>query len=169
MPAKALSSASDPLVDLLLHALDEAFDVSSWHGPNFRGAIRGVTAAQAAWRPGKGRHSIRELVCHVAYWKYAVRRRLLGQERGAFPLKGHNWFAREGRPDEAGWKADVALLMAEHRALRAAVAGLSAADLPVVPAEAKRPNVALIRGAAAHDLYHAGQVQLLKRLMPARR
>ena len=72
--------------DVLLRILDEAFDQRSWHGTNLRGSIRGLTPDAAAWRPAPGRHNIWELVVHAAYWKYAVRRRLLGEKRGSFPL-----------------------------------------------------------------------------------
>lgn len=61
---------------MLLDGLDEAFDKKSWHGPNLRGAIRGVTAAQAAWLPAGNGHNIWELILDAAYWKYAVRRKI---------------------------------------------------------------------------------------------
>jgi uncharacterized damage-inducible protein DinB len=142
----------------LLAALDEAFDKKSWHGTNLRGSIRGLSAAQAAWRPCAGRHSIWELVIHAASWKYAARRRLTGAKRGSFPEPGSNWFARPSQPDDAGWKKDVALLVSEHKLLRETVAGLDSAGLK------DRKKLHLIRGVVAHDLYHAGQIQLLKRL-----
>src|SRR5205807_1876418 len=67
-----------PQIEVLLDAIDLAFDHRAWHGPNLRGSIRGVTSREAAWRPGSGRHNIWELVVHAAYWKYAARRRLRG-------------------------------------------------------------------------------------------
>lgn len=81
---------------MLLELLDEAFEKRSWHGPNLRGVLRGVTAEQAAWRAAPGRHNIWELTVHAAYWKYAVRRRLLGEKRGSFALEGSNWIERPG-------------------------------------------------------------------------
>jgi hypothetical protein len=154
---------SAPGVTLLLALLDEAFDRRSWHGTNLRGALRRVTPAQITFRPGPGRHSIWELTVHAAYWKYAVRRRLSGEKRGAFALEGSNFFARPDGFDPGAWKADVTLLEAEHRALRARVGSLTEIDL----SRAVSAGVTigwLVRGAAAHDLYHAGQIQLLKRL-----
>ena len=50
-----------------LDAIDLAYDRRSWHGTNLRGSLRGVTAKQAAWRPGPDRHSIAELTVHAAY------------------------------------------------------------------------------------------------------
>ena len=153
-------------IAILVRALDEAFDRKSWHGTNLRGSIRGLTAGDAAWRPAPGRHNIWEIVVHAAYWKYAVRRRLLGEQRGTFAFKGSNWFERPAvRADrEVQWRSDVALLMETHASLRAAVARLSAADLLRRAAGGETTVRALVTGIAAHDLYHAGQIQLLKRL-----
>jgi hypothetical protein len=144
---------------MLLDGLDEAFDKKSWHGPNLRGAIRGVTAVQAAWRPAGERHNIWELTLHAAYWKYVVRRKILREKRGSFVFVGSNFFERpeSGAAAEVEWKRDIAILEAEHRKLRDIVAGL--------PARAFTPAMChLIRGAAAHDLYHAGQIRLLRRM-----
>lgn len=154
------------LIPLLVRALDEAFDRKSWHGTNLRGSIRGVSAAEAGWRPHPDRHNIHEQVLHAAYWKYTVRRRLLGEKRGSFPLKGSNWFRRpagEGDP-EAAWQADVKLLVEVHVSLRAAIAGLKEVELSRRAAGGSTPVLALVTGITAHDLYHAGQIQLLKRL-----
>lgn len=148
------------LVDLL----DEAFDHKSWHGTNLRGSIRRVRAELAAWRPAEGRHNIWEIVVHAAYWKYAVRRRLTGEKRGSFALLGSNWWARPQADDLDEWTRDVALLVGEHKRLRAAVEALPAARLSKRAPGSAFTYAALVRGAAAHDLYHAGQIQLLKRL-----
>ncbi|HLA76922.1 MAG TPA: DinB family protein [Vicinamibacteria bacterium] len=155
-----------PERDLLLSALDEAFERKAWHGPNLLGTLRRVNAAQAAWRPGPGRHNIWEIALHTAYWKYAVRRRLTGEKRGSFALSGSNWFRRD-RGDAKAWKSDLKLLAEEHRRLRQAVAGLDATDLPKKTGASRYSNAFVIRGIAAHDLYHAGQIQLLKRLQAA--
>ena len=142
----------------ILDLIDEAFDKKSWHGPNLRSSIRGVTARQAAWRAAPGRHNIWELTLHAAYWKYAVRRRITGEKRGRFVLPGSNFFSRPVEASEAAWKADVAILLAEHRDLRRVLV-----QLP--PKRWQDPKTLhLIRGIAAHDLYHAGQIRLLRRL-----
>jgi uncharacterized damage-inducible protein DinB len=150
--------------DALLALLDEAFDRKSWHGTNLRGSIRRVDAAQVVFRPGPGRHSIWELVVHAAYWKYAVRRRLGEEGRGSFALKGSNWFGRSNVFDVRAWNADCALLGDEHRRLRAAVTALTDRDLSRKAAGGQSTIGWLVRGAAAHDLYHAGQIQILKKL-----
>jgi len=153
-----------PLVGQLLSILDQAYDRPSWHGTNLRGSIRGLSPTQAAWRPSRGRHNIWEVVVHAAYWKYAAWRRLKGAPRGSFPLEGSNWFARPEALEMRAWRADVALLDATHRTWRSAVAALEDEDLRLMPRGSRVSTFALLSGVAAHDLYHAGQIQLLKRL-----
>lgn len=157
---------------LLLDLLDEAFDHKAWHGTTLLGSIRGVTESTAARRPGPGRHNIWENVVHAAYWKYAVRRRLTREKRGRFALAGSNWFVRPDEPGRAAaadggaprtFAADVQLLVAEHRALRAVVARLPVSAL--AEPLGGRDKAYVLRGIAAHDLYHAGQIQLIKRLV----
>lgn len=148
----------------LLAIIDQAYDRQSWHGTNLRGSVRRVSLQQAVWRPGQGRHNIWEIVIHTAYWKYVAWRRLSGKARGSFPLKGSNWFQRPQDKSERAWRSDVALLDDMHRSLRRAVAALSTAELYRMPSGSKVSNFAILSGVAAHDLYHAGQIQLLKRL-----
>ena len=146
-------------LDMVLAAIDEAYEKKSWHGTNLRGSLRGMSAEDAVWRPADGRHNIWELAVHAAYWKYAVRRRLRGDKRGSFPLKGSNFFESPAEPGETAWREALDLLDGEHRALRDAIAALPARTLDDVK---KRQ---LITGIAAHDLYHTGQIQLIKRLL----
>jgi hypothetical protein len=149
-------------IALLLRLLDDAYDQTAWHGPNLRGSLRGMSAKAAAWRPAPGRHNIWELAVHAAYWKYAVARRLTGEKRGSFPIKGSNWFRRpETKGDQKAWREDLALLDRQHRRLRETIATLSSRRLPA--------NLRMISGVAAHDLYHAGQIRLLKVLQRDRR
>jgi hypothetical protein len=152
-------------IDLVLRLLDQGYDAKAWHGPTLRGGLRRVEVATAAWRPAANRHNIWEHVVHAAYWKYIVRRRIRGEKRGSFPRKGSNWFiCPSGLEDEAEWAADLALLDETHRSLRAAVAGMDSKELEVTPPGSKVSNWMHISGVAAHDVYHAGQIQLLKRL-----
>ena len=151
-------------IDRLLDLLDQAFDHKAWHGTNLKGSVRGLNAGKAAWRPAPGRHSIAEIVVHAAYWKYAVNRRLTGTRRGSFPIPGSNWFAVSDDLDEKTWQGHVRLLVSTHRTLREAVAALDPDRLDRHEAGSRFRVLDLVHGAASHDLYHAGQVQLLKAL-----
>lgn len=159
-----ITSPSKELPMLVL-ALEESYIRKTWHGPNLRGSIRGLSAKEASWRPAPGRHNIWEIIVHCAYWKYIVRRRILAEKRGSFPMKGSNWFERPHVLSDNAWKQDIELLQACHETMVEAVESLRSSDLKKIPRGSKVPNEAIIRGIANHDVYHAGQIQLLKRLM----
>ncbi len=146
--------------DLVLALLDEGYSRKTWHGPNLRQSLKGVSVRDAAWRPAPGRHNIWEIALHSAYWKYAVRRRIEGGKRGSFELKGSNFFARpeKGKITEAAWRADLALLEREHRALEAAIHR-------VLKTPRARKLLPALYGVAFHDIYHAGQIRLIRRLI----
>lgn len=148
--------------ELLLAALEEGYWKKAWHGPNLRQALKGVSATEAAWRPAAGHHNIWEETLHAAYWKYDVRRILEGGKRGSFVLKGSNFFARpeKGKLTEAAWRTDKEILETEHERLRDAVKKALKRGANVKIAR-------LICGVAFHDIYHAGQIRLLRRLQRA--
>lgn len=155
----------DERVRLLLAVFDQAYTAPSWHGTPLKGTIRGVSAREALWRPAPRRHCIWDLVLHTAYWKCMVRRRLARDPAISFPRDGANWPALPDRSDEAAWKRDRALLDEQHTLLRDAIAGIKPAQLSRRGWRSKWRIQAEIYGIASHDLYHAGQIQILKRLM----
>ena len=155
-----MSATKDAALAMLLAGLEEAFQSKSWHGANLKGSVRGLTPVQATWRPGPERKCIAEIVVHAAYWKYVVRRQLLSEPKGSFPLGGSNWFALESPFDARAWKR----LVDEHKKLRSAVSAVAPKDLTRVAPGSKYPRAFLIRGVIAHDLYHVGQIQTLKAL-----
>jgi uncharacterized damage-inducible protein DinB len=145
---------------VILTMFEEAFEKKAWHGPNLWQSLKGVSAKEAAWRPAPNRHNIWEETLHAAYWKYAVRRRLEGGKRGGFVLLGSNFFPRPepGNLSEAAWKADKDILRSEHAALRRAIT--NALRKPLAPKLGH-----MLWGVAFHDIYHAGQIRMLRRLM----
>jgi hypothetical protein len=154
----------DPRTALLIRLLDQAFDRRGWHGTTLAGSVRGLLADDALWRPSPRRHCIWDLVLHTAYWKYVTRRRLAGSKRGAFPRVRSNWPRLPRVATEAGWEADVALLAEQHALLREVVAAFPAARLERRPRGGIWTFAEQIAGVAAHDVYHTGQIQLLKKL-----
>ena len=154
-----------PEVLALLRLLEEGYEKKAWHGPNIKGSLRGLTPEEAAWHPGNGRHSIWEIAVHCAYWKYAVWRQLTGNKRGSFPLKGSNWFKRPLVLRKEALHEDLLLLERMHAQLHDVVATLPDSTLHRKPRGSKYPARFIISGAASHDIYHAGQIQLIKRLM----
>jgi|SRR6188508_1981344 hypothetical protein len=149
------------LNELIIIQLEQAFRRKSWHGTNLLGSIRGIDAETASWRPAKGGHNVWELIVHAAYWKYSVYRRFADEPRSRFPANGSNWFER---PFGTDLKADINLLKDYHTKLIEAVRNYPDSRLTKIPKGSKTTYLDLAIGAAAHDLYHAGQIQLIKRL-----
>ena len=145
---------------MILALLAEGYSKKTWHGPNLRQSLKGVSANVAARRPAPGRHNIWELAVHAAYWKYAVRRRIEGGKRGSFILKGSNFFPRpeKGKATEAAWKKDLELLAHEHQALELAIRR-------ALKSPRAGKLLPMMYGVAFHDVYHAGQIRLLRRLI----
>lgn len=150
----------------LLAAIDEGYDADAWHGSNLTQSLKGVKAAEAAWKPALAPRSIHKIVVHAAYWKYAVIRALLGDAAGAFAYPGQDWY---DRPDTAeAWRADLVLLAETHRRLREAVAALTPEDLQR-ELRASLTVEQIVRGIAMHDAYHAGQIESLRQAYKANR
>lgn len=154
---------SSSAIILLVHQLDLAFDKRSWHGPNLVGALRGVQSDEAVWRPQPGRHNIAELLVHAAYWKYRICRLIAEGDGPAFELTGSDFFERRVA-DKAQWAKDLSLLRAWHRRLRTHVLAVPPRRLNSATKAADFTVTDVILGAAAHDLYHAGQIRLLRRM-----
>ena len=151
-------------IELLLFYLDQAFGRHGWHGPTLSAALRDVSAEMALWRPGAQGHSIWELVLHAAFWKHTVRGRLT-RDRSRFSRSPRNWPRLPPSTGAAEWAADVALLRDEHARLTEVVEGFPGARLHRKIPGTRYVPVEQIQGIAAHDLYHCGQISLIKRLL----
>ena len=155
-------------VRLLLEIVDQAYTAPSWHGTPLKGTLRGLSARAALWRPSPKRHCIWDLALHTAYWKCMVRRRLVLDPDIAFPRDGADWPALPDRPNDAAWNRDRKLLDEQHRLLRRAIAALKPGELGRRGWHSTWRVQEEIYGIASHDLYHAGQIQIVKRLMKRR-
>ncbi|MEP6574601.1 MAG: DinB family protein [Gemmatimonadota bacterium] len=151
-------------MNALVQVLDQVYDRRGWQGTTLKGALRGVTPEQATWRPAPRRHNIWELMLHAAYWKFMVRRRITGDRTLVFPRQGADWPRIAESANHAEWRKDLACLGEEHQLLRRAVERLPAGELRRKSGGSRWTNLEQIHGVAAHDAYHTGQIQLLKRL-----
>ena len=140
--------------------LERAFAGSAWSGPSVLEVLDGVTAAQAAKRPIAGAHSIWEIVQHIAVWEDVVRRRALGEKFN--PSDEQDWPEVTDTSPKA-WSATLAALKAGHQELIHVVEAFDASklDQPLVPGGST--GYVQFHGAAQHDLYHAGQIAVLKK------
>lgn len=165
-----LPRMAHPGETLLRAVIENAYRGKGWQGPTLSGALRGVTPAEALFRPARSRKCIWDHVRHAAYWKYAVaallEREVLGvAEPEPFPLSPSNWPHLPAPADSAAWKRDRALLEKMHERVLQAVSALDLDHLDRRPSPRhKLPLAGYVAGIAAHDAYHCGQIQLLKRL-----
>jgi hypothetical protein len=149
---------------MLVQGLDAAYLKRGWHGPVLRAVLKGIPAEVAHRYPISGRHSIWELALHTAYWKFIVRRRITGDDELTFPRPGANFPTTPIHPSDRDWASDLRLLDVQHDLLREAVLHFPASRLGRKRSKATWTYAEEIQGAAAHDLYHAGQMLLLRRL-----
>jgi uncharacterized damage-inducible protein DinB len=140
--------------------LKRAFEGGAWHGPSVLEALDGVTAARAAAKPIPAAHSIWEIVHHVAAWEDAVRRRVMGEP---VELSDEEDWPPVRETDDAAWTAALERLRAGHQALRRTVSKLSDVRLKEEVAGMDYTHYHLVHGVIQHDLYHAGQISLLKK------
>lgn len=144
----------------ILEQLDRAYAARAWCGPSLLEALDGVTAALAAKRPMKRARSIWEIVEHLASWNEIVAERLEGGSPRVTPKRN---FPPVTTKTPAAWKATRARLALSQLKFRTAVAAFPAARIG-----RKRPGLddswaVLIHGQIQHQLYHGGQIALLRR------
>ena len=180
---------TDSRINEALRHIHPSAGFRPWHGgASVLGSLRGVSPEVAAWKPYPDRHSIWELALHIAYWNYAVWRRLTDGDEGGFPRSPSDWPAvpersgdtakvERGAPtgDSRGgaedgswadaWEEDRRLIREWHDRLVEAIEGFDSDRLADPAGEGSKTSYAdLITGVLLHDTYHAGQIQIMKRL-----
>ena len=150
-----------PEARLLTRVLDEGYGPGAWHGPDLKAALADVSPELAFWRPSPGRHSIAEVALHHAYCARSVRGQLSGTTPERFVLEGQDWFDVSGS-ERLAWPQIEATVENEQSKLAAAVAEIAAGRTDSKLSDDERFN--LVLGITCHAVYHAGQIQLLRRL-----
>ena len=140
---------------------ERALSGEAWHGPALLEVLEGVTAKRAAARPVKNAHTIWEIVLHIEAWDRVVLSRLQGDPTELSDEE--NWrTVKDARP--AAWKRAVQSLRATHRKLNERIAKLTPADLDEGYGPGKKYKIfRLVHGVVHHELYHAGQIAVLKK------
>jgi len=163
MSSKAAISAA-PETHFLTRILDEGYGPGAWHGPDLKAALADVSDELAFWRPSPQRHNIAEVALHHAYYVRSVRGQLSSNSLEPFVLEGEDWFDLSG-PARLGWPQVQSIAETEQSKLTTVVAEIVAGRVKSKLSEAERFN--LVLGITCHAVYHAGQIQLLKRLHTA--
>lgn len=141
--------------------LKRAFEGDAWHGPAVLEVLEGVSARAAAGKPVAGAHSIWELVLHIAAWDGAIRRRMEGQ---ALQLSPEQDFPPLTDSSENAWRGAVQALRQRHAELIDAVLAMPDYRLTASVPGKDYDFYHMLHGAVQHELYHAGQIALLKKV-----
>jgi uncharacterized damage-inducible protein DinB len=143
--------------------LKRAQEGQAWHGPSLSELLDGVTAEQAAARPIPNAHSIWELVNHIIAWEQIARRRLEGE--GQLEIPDEINFPPVTDTSESAWQTSLESLEDSHRSLREGIKKIDDSMLDEIPPGTSYSIYVLLHGVIQHDLYHAGQIALLKKAM----
>jgi uncharacterized damage-inducible protein DinB len=146
---------------LLADQLCRAFEGDAWHGPALLELLEDINASTAAAKPLPDVHSIWELVLHIAVWDAAACSRLAGER---IQPTGVANFPVVSETTAAAWRTTVAQVRRTHDMLVKTVAGLPEARLRDRVPGKKYDFHHMLHGVAQHELYHAGQIAILKKM-----
>ncbi|HEV2945865.1 MAG TPA: DinB family protein [Gemmataceae bacterium] len=152
-------------ISRILDQLDRSMEGDAWHGPSLRELLKGVTARQANSKSSPGIHSIWEIVLHITADQDVARRRLAGETIIELPPE-LDW---PPIPDntETAWQQTINCLVESKQKLRQSISQMSDERLEeIVPGKGYSAYV-LLHGVIQHNLYHAGQIAILKKFAPS--
>ena len=147
---------------LLTRILNEGYGPGAWHGADLKAALAEVTDADAYTRPAPGRHNIAEIAIHHAFYARSVRERLTGTTAEPFVFKGEDWFPIDSA-SVMPWKKIVSTVDTLQKKLADTVADVASGSVKSPLSASEQLDVVL--GIACHAIYHAGQIQLVRRLV----
>jgi uncharacterized damage-inducible protein DinB len=150
-------------IDRILDQMDRAFSGDAWHGPPLTSLIDGLLAEDASKHAVEGAHSVCEIVQHITAWNTIVGRELMGE---ALSITSEQDWPPVSELSEAAWQKTVENLVEAHSRLRAAVQGLRDEQLEERPSQrTDNSRYVMLHGVVQHDLYHAGQIAVLKKAL----
>lgn len=149
-------------IEFLVDQLERSFHGGAWHGPAVLESLEGVDAEIARRHPIANAHSIGEIVLHLAAWIDVTRRRIEGEPVHGLP-DVEDW-PDCGCADEAEWRRLCGTLEASHAALQRTLRALTSdARLDDLVAGSDPTVRSSLSGLVQHNVYHAGQIVLLKK------
>lgn len=142
--------------------LEEGYGPGAWYGSDLKAAVADVAPSAAFKRPAEGRHNIAEVALHHAYWAGQIESKLTGKAAAEFPLTGEDWF--ELNDDKTlSWKKVLSTLDAAQDRLATTVKALAGGKNSSPLSEKEIAD--FVVGITGHAAYHAGQIQLIKKLV----
>ncbi len=152
----------DKLQKLLVDMLDDGFGGKGWQGPsNLVNTVENLSLEQLTFSSPHEGYSIWQIVLHCAYWKWYVRKILVGSAAEDFRGSPADFPSLPTVINLETWRRDFDLLLAEHRLIIKAVEEFPQQKWwDIAPGQkVKRPYIKFVYGVAAHDVYHTGQIR----------
>lgn len=143
--------------------LEEIYFGPAWHGPAIKELLKGVTAKKALVKPVKGVHSIWELVLHLTTWTEVTVKRVRGEKVSQISSE-KDWPAYADGT-EKGWKKTLQTLDLQQKKLLQYLAKTKDSRLPEKVKKSGSRLDTLLYGTINHEMYHAGQIGVLKKLI----
>jgi len=153
-------------VHRIIDQMDRAFSGEAWHGPSLMSVLEGISAEEASTHPIRGAHSIWELVNHIATWNTISQHRLAGEHVEVTPER--DW-PPVWEVSETAWKRDLHALVESRKRLRESIKHFTNAHLEEKAAGPDYTRYMVLHGVIQHDLYHAGQIVMLKKALASKR
>jgi len=150
-------------IERIIEQLRKSYEGEAWHGPSVLESLQGVSVASAAQRAFHNAHTIWEIVEHLRLTERLVYDRLHGQ-RFAHSTPTELW-RPQPRPTESAWKDQLDALQRGHIELRSAIAKLRDEKLAERMPQRDDTYYDLLHGIVQHNIYHAGQISLLKKAL----
>ena len=147
-------------VNRIVGQLKAAYEGPAWHGPSVKEVLAGINAAKAASHPSNGAHSIWELTLHIATWESAALRRLNGDPAN---IPDEEDWRQSADTGEAAWEDTLGALDSGHNNLIEKISSLTDADLEKTATGQSYNVYVLLHGVIHHNLYHAGQIAILRK------
>lgn len=152
-------------IERIVDQMDRAFAGDAWHGPPLKSLLEGLLPEDASKHPISGAHSIWDLVLHLTAWNDLMRHELMGETVEVTAEK--DWPA-VWDVSEVAWKRALDGLVESHKRLREVAAGLREDQLEEIPVKrTQNTRYVMLHGVVQHNLYHAGQIALLKKAIAA--
>ncbi len=142
--------------------LEKAFYGGAWHGHSVMETLNGVSSEKAIAKPIADAHCIWEIVLHISVWQNVVRRRLLGESANI--TDEEDWQPIMNVSEDA-WGKDLIQLRESMDKLIGIVEELDQSKLIEKAAGQNYSNYCMLHGLIQHDIYHAGQIALLKKIL----
>jgi uncharacterized damage-inducible protein DinB len=141
--------------------LQRTVEGNAWHGPAVLEVLQEVTTEQALKKPIAAAHNIWEIVLHITAWHLAVTQRLEGYQVEL--SKEEDWPPINNNGVKNSWNSAVNLLTESYKNLLNKVSSLSDSDLNRTVPGRDHSVYFLLHGIIQHDLYHAGQIAILRK------